>query len=167
MSPSRTNFSLARAAASFSSSLAMPDTLQPALPSINGGASVPLVLGAPGSAPSLDGRDGLQPRRQSQNAGDAKERGQELWHIFCCQSGKRLRSSQDHPCRLDRYAGLRDEGRFRSLAGFCDHGAVDRETVRQPVNQTVPDQYGLSTALLSGDGSDPGRMAVVKTIPRQ
>ena len=63
-----------------------------------------------------------------------------------------------------QHRALRDESRFRGVAGIRDDGAVDSQTLRQPVNQAVFDQYGLSVGVLPGDGRDSGGVAPSRSL---
>ncbi len=68
---------------------------------------------------------------------------------------------KDHPRHDGEHRPVRDENRLCHLAWLCDDRTAHRKTVRQPINQIVFDQYGISVGVLSGDGSDPGSVAAV------
>src|SRR5439155_11200298 len=53
-------------------------------------------------------------------------------------------------------AAPRNLDRFRGMAWFREHRAVDGRIVQQEAVQAVRDQYGIPVGLLFGDGDDSG-----------
>jgi hypothetical protein len=56
---------------------------------------------------------------------------------------------------------VRNENRLCHLARLCHHRTAHGKTVRQPIHQAVFDQYRVPVGVLSGDGSNPGGVALV------
>jgi hypothetical protein len=90
-----------------------------------------------------------------------KGAGKELCHRVHCRPDFGACAGEAHRTQAPLSAP-RKLDRFRGMAWFREHRAVDGRIVQQEAVQAVRDQHGISVGLLFGDGDDSGRLGIAR-----